>query len=186
MQYNQFINPTIKESFMVKHIILLLLCCLLLAACASKVPDPTIAPTAPPATTEPTTAPTEAPTEALLYSFTLYHGDDNAEKLLPKEVSVPEINETVVIGQLIAAGVLRDGIAVNSIRKNGTQLEIDFNQDFADLVCSMGTSGEYIIVGSTVNTFLSAYEAQSVFFTVNGEILESGHVIYDFPMEFMS
>ena len=91
-----------------------------------------------------------------------------------------------MIEQLVAAGVLKDGIAVNSLRKDGTQLVIDFNQAFADLVCSMGTSGEYIIVGSTVNTFLSAYEAKSVFFTVNGEILESGHVIYDFPMEFMS
>ena len=165
-----------------KQVLLILLCCLLLAACTPKAPMPTIAPSAPPATN----APTDAPTEAPLITFTLYHGDDNAEKLLPKEVSVPQINETVVIEQLVAAGVLKDGIAVNSLTRDGTQLTIDFNQDFADLVRSMGTSGEYIIVGSTVNTFLSAYEAQSVFFTVNGEILESGHVIYDFPMEFMS
>ena len=178
-----------------KRLLSLLLCCLLLTACAPKESVPTIAPTAPPvtiapteaATVPPTETPTEAPTEpAALYSFTLYHGDENAEKLLPKEVFVPEIRESVVIEQLIAAGVLREGIAVNTLEKNGTQLNIDFNQEFANLVCSMGTSGEYIIVGSTVNTFLSAYQAETVFFTVNGEILESGHVIYDFPIGFMS
>lgn len=181
-----------------KQLLIILLCCLLLAACAPKIPVPTIAPTAPPATTMPTEAsteasteaptfaPTEVPTESLTCSFTLYHGDENAEKLLPKEVFVPEINEATVIEQLIAAGVLREGVAVNTLEKNGTQLNIDFNQEFADLVCSMGTSGEYIIVGSTVNTFLSAYQADTVFFTINGEILESGHVIYDFPMGVMS
>lgn len=176
---------------MMKHLLPLLLCCLLLAACAPKEPVSTIAPTTPPVTFAPTEAttdiPTELPTEpTVLSSFILYHGDENAEKLLPKEVFVPEINESVVIEQLIAAGVLREGIAVNTLEKNGSQLNIDFNQEFANLVCSMGTSGEYIIVGSTVNTFLSAYQADTVFFTINGEILESGHVIYDFPMGFMS
>lgn len=166
---------------MMKQLFLLLLCCLLLTACAQQDSSSFI-PSAPPATN----GATDAPTEALLFTFTLYHGDANAEKLLSEEVSVPEINETVVIEQLIAAGILREGIAVNSLTKDGTQLNIDFNQAFADMVCSMGTSGEYIIVGSTVNTFLSAYQADTVFFTVNGEILESGHVIYDFPMGFMS
>ena len=176
---------------MMKHLLPLLLCCILLTACAPKEPVPTIAPTAPPVTFAPTEAatdtPTEIPTEStVLSSFILYHGDENAEKLLPKEVFVSEISASVVIEQLIAAGVLREGIAVNTLEKNGTQLNIDFNQEFANLVCSMGTSGEYIIVGSTVNTFLCAYQADTVFFTINGEILESGHVIYDFPMEFMS
>lgn len=172
-----------------KRLLMLLLCCLLLTACTKKQPTPTEAPTMPPVTDTPTEMPTEAPTEevteATLQSFTLYYGDENAENFLTKEVQIPEINEAVVIEQLISAGVLTEGTVVNSLIMDGTQLSIDFNQPFADLVSSMGTSGERIIIGSVVNTFLSAYGADSVAFTVDGEILESGHVIYDFPIEFM-
>ena len=159
-----------------KRLFLLCLCCFLLTAC-SRIPSPQ--PQIPSVTA------TEVPTEAAGQSFLVYRGDDNAEFFLSEEVFVTEINEVVVMDQLIAAGILSEDTAVISICLEGTELTIDFNQAFADRVCSMGTSGERIIVGSTVNTFLSAYGASSVRFTVNGEILESGHVIYDFPLEFV-
>ena len=167
-----------------------LLCCLLLSGCSPSEPTPTIAPTAPlppvvstdVPTEEPTEIPTAAPTVAPNLPLTVFRGDDNAESFLSEEVLVPEINETVIVEQLITAGILTEGTAVNSIRIEGSQLNLDFNQPFADRICSMGTAGEHIIVGSTVNTFLHAYGADSVFFTINGEILESGHVIYDFPL----
>lgn len=170
----------------------ILLCCLLLSGCSLLEPTPTIAPTAPPrptaeatvATDAPTEVPTDAPTEAELQALTVFRGDDNAEFFLSEEVYVPEINEAVIVEQLIKAGILSEGTAVNSISWSGTQLNVDFNQPFADRVCSVGTSGERIIVGSTVNTFLCAYGADCVYFTVNGEILESGHVIYDFILTY--
>ena len=121
-----------------------------------------------------------------MYSFNLYYGDDNAEKLLSEEVWVSELSADTVVEELIRVGVLREGVAINKMAINGEQLELDFNQAFAELLCSMGSSGEYIIMGSTVNSFLDAFGATSLVFTVNGEILETGHVIYDFPMEAMS
>ena len=179
-----------------KSIALILLCCLLLSGCSLLAPMPTIAPTAPPLPTAPAVAPTDAPTEAPTetsaaapanpssLALTVFRGDDNAEFFISEEVFVPVINETVIVEQLVAAGILSEGTAVNSIGMDGTQLNIDFNQTFADRICSMGTSGERIIVGSTVNTFLCAYGADCVYFTINGEILESGHVIYDFPLTY--
>ena len=179
-----------------RKFVTILLCCLLLSGCGISETAPTLAPTAPQTPTEPavistdapteipTEAPTDAPTEAALQALTVFRGDGNAEFLLSEEVYVPEINETVIVEQLIAAGILSEGTAVNSIGWSGTQLNIDFNQAFADRICSMGTSGEYIIVGSTVNTFLCAYGADCVYFTVNGEILESGHVVYDFILTY--
>ena len=171
-----------------KRMIALILCCLLLTACSLKSsgePTGTTEATIAPSVTEaPTETPTEAPTEAPLQSFLLYYGDDNAEFILSKEVQVSEITAEAVIEQLISAGVLREGVAVNSLFQDGSSLFIDFNQEFANLVCSMGTAGEYIIMGSTVNTFLSAFDAKVVTFTVNGEVLESGHVVYDAPLEF--
>lgn len=154
-----------------KRFVLILLCCLLLAACGQTAETPADTPTA-------------APTESQLQSFTLYRGDDNAENLLSQQIQVPEINETAVIDQLILAGVLPEGTAVNTLAQEGTQLKIDLNDTFRNHLYTMGTAGEWILVGSVVNTFLSAYGAETVFLTVNGEIIESGHVIYDFPMEF--
>ena len=161
-----------------KQIFVILLCFLLLGGCAQKDPSPT----APPITAAPGDA-TVAPTY-LAQRFTLYYGDENAEKFLSREVQVAEITEEIVMTELIAAGVLAEGAAINKHEKGGTQLRVDFNQNFADQVCTMGTSGEYMIIGSTVNTLLSAFHAESVLITINGEILESGLVIYDFPLAF--
>ena len=69
---------------------------------------------------------------------------------------------------------------------NDGSITIDFNQAFADTVCSMGTSGEFLIVGSVVNTFLDAFQGESVYFTVDEQILESGHETYDHSMTFLS
>ena len=162
---------------MMKQILIILLCCLLLNGCAQHEPAPPI--TAAPG--DPTVAPTYP-----MQHFTLYYGDENAEKFLSREVQVSEVTKEMIISELIAAGVLADGAAINSIEKSGTQLHADFNKAFADQLCAMGTSGEYMIIGSTVNTLLSAFHAEALLITVDGEILESGHVIYDFPLEFHS
>ena len=147
-----------------KKLILFFLCCLLLSACGKAEPAP-------------------SPSAAAQHSFTLYYGDDNAEKLLSEEVTVSALNAETVTAELIRIGVLREGVAVNNMTLKADVLELDFNQAFAELLCSMGSSGEYIIVGAVVNSFLDAFGATRLMFTVDGEILETGHVIYDFPME---
>ena len=48
----------------------------------------------------------------------------------------------------------------------------------------MGTSGERMVIGSVVNTLIANYEVETVSITVEGDIWESGHVIYDSPMGF--
>ena len=50
---------------------------------------------------------------------------------------------------------------------------------------TMGTSGELMVTGTVVNTLIDAFDVEYVSFTVDGEIFESGHVIYDFPMGFV-
>ena len=41
-------------------------------------------------------------------------------------------------------------------------------------------------IGGLVNTYIKNFGAQTVTITVNGEPLESGHNIYDMPLEFFS
>ena len=85
---------------------------------------------------------------------------------------------------LIQSSMLNEGIALNSAELVGSQLNLDFNQAFLDQLSTYGTAGERMMIGCVVNTYLTFYDAETVYLTVNGEIMESGHVIYDFPMVF--
>lgn len=180
-----------------KRITALLLCGLLLSGCVfpggpaetapteSQVENATQSITAP--ATDPVTQPqtepaTEAVTVPALPTVTIYYGNENADGLLTTEVQVKEIDMHILVDQLIAHGVLAEDVKIQGLAVNGSTLYMDFNSAFAIQVSSLGTSGEYILIGSVVNTFLDAFGADSVYFTVDNEILESGHNIYDFEL----
>lgn len=167
-----------------KKVLIMILCLLLLTACASanKIQQVPAAATAP--LPSATTQISETETTVLSVSFTAYRGNENADGLLSREVQVPEITPSAVLSAVIEDGVVPTSVAVLTLIQNDQQLQIDFNDAFLQYLCSMGTAGETILIGSVVNTFLSAYEAQSVIITVNGEIPESGHVRYDFPLPY--
>ena len=136
------------------------------------------APAAPPEeTVEPVTQPV---------SYCVYIPNDNADGFRTETVSAEEISAETVLAELKARNVLPEAIQMNSFAVEDGLITVDFNQSFADIVCSMGTSGELMIVGSVVNTLLDAFRAESVAFTVDGQILESGHTIYDFALTFFS
>ena len=83
----------------------------------------------------------------------------------------------------------RDGTAavpydVDSVRSVFLTLLISQPHAYASYIQSLGTSGEYIAVGCLVNTYLTAFGADTVSITVNGAPLESGHNVYDMPLEF--
>ena len=182
-----------------KKMILLLMCCLVLTACAapaSPTSPPTQAPTEAAAlptetpTEAPTEMPTEAPTEAAteppLLTFTVYSANENADGFVETPVEATEITDALVMQQLIDAGVLTAETQLNSVEFVDDTLYLDFNSAFAGQIMSMGTAGERMIMGGVVNTFLSAFGGEYVVITVDGEILESGHVVYDFPLEFFN
>lgn len=171
------------------RILTVILICALLAGCAATAnnPEATVlpiieseAPTAPTEATQPETTP------VMTLTYRLYLPNDNADGFDIRDIDTTVITAESVLKELQDRGALPETVAINSFGSEGTQLNIDFNRAFGDLVCSMGTAGELMITGSVVNTYLSAFQAESVFFTVEGEILESGHVIYDFPLTFVN
>ena len=135
------------------------------------------------ASAEPVSSPTETPA---LLSYTVYIPNDNADGFNEESVSTETIAPENILNELKNQKVLPDAVSINSFAIDNGVITIDFNKAFADIVCSMGTSGELMIVGSVVNTFLDAFQSKSVFFTVDGQILESGHTIYDFNLTFFS
>ena len=159
-----------------KKFLLALFACLFLTGCSSSADssDATVQTTVP------------DPTVLLVYT-----PDDMAEGLVKTEASVSAITENTVTEQLILAGVLAEGTQVNTLEivsvsdaPEQLQLRVDFNAPFRDRLLSQGTAGEYVTLGSVVNTFLTAYHAQSMVITVEGGTLESGHAVYDAPFVF--
>ena len=174
-----------------KKLLAVLLCCLLLTGCGSTTVDhqPTDSTGAAGQTlqtdgAEPdTTGQTDpqVPESDDPVTFTVYTPNENLDGFVATEVTGEKLS---VLEALIGAGVLNADVEVNSVALEGTALRVDMNSAFADQIYTMGTTGEHMLMGCLVNTFLSAYHAETLTLTVDGEILESGHVIYDFPMEF--
>lgn len=125
---------------------------------------------------------TETPSDSVC--FTAYRGNENADGLLSREVYVQAITPRAVLSALVEDGVLTDDVSVLEMRREGDELFLDFNTAFADRLNAMGTAGESVTIAATVNTFLSAYNARTVLITVEGNTLESGHVIYDMPLTY--
>lgn len=125
---------------------------------------------------------TETPPDSVC--FTAYRGNENADGLLSREVYVQAITPRAVLSALVEDGVLTDDVSVLEMRREGDELFLDFNTAFADRLNSVGTAGESVTIAATVNTFLSAYNARTVLITVEGNTLESGHVIYDMPLTY--
>lgn len=161
-----------------KKLIVLCLCCLMLAACrpASAPAEDTGTETTEPVTTAAQAAPA---------TLTVFTPDENAEQFLQTQVTVDQVNETAILSALIDVGVLAENVTVNSAELSGEELRLDLNDAFRDQLLSLGTAGEYALMGSLINTFLTAYpDARTLSVTVDGAVLESGHAVYDSPLEF--
>ena len=158
---------------MKKALPLILLGCLLLTGCGST----TFAPTAAVETT--------APLEIL----TVFSPNENADGFVKTDIAVPAITDAVIIQQLVNVGVLAEDTSVSTVMEVSTDtgkatLEADFNDALRQSLLPMGTAGEYVLMGSVVNTFLTAYQADAITITVEGEVLETGHSVYDQPLTF--
>ena len=175
-----------------KKYLLITILCLLLTAC-SRIPSET-----PPYVTLPATAlPTQAPTvqttatvptettESVRYALNVYCPNENYEGFATVPTMVDQLDPNLVLEYLIQYSMLEEGILLNSFDISDGQIQLDFNKAFQDQLKSYGTSGENMMIGCVVNTYLYIYEAETVFITVNGKILESGHVIYDFPLHYV-
>lgn len=159
-----------------KKLFALLLCCLLLTGCA-------FVPKEQPEQPDKPAEPTEAPTTATV-TFFLYTPNENVDGFEKREVTLGTLDAQAILELLIAEDVLNENVALNSVELQNDQLLLDFNSAYFDQLVTYGTSGELMMMGSVVNTYLDAYDAQSVVITADGEIMESGHVVYDFPLEF--
>lgn len=117
---------------------------------------------------------------------TVYVPDNWVMNLVPKKVWVNSAAEQelfqAIIQELKMEGILGE-VALKNMTIQGETLILDFDQAFSDQVNATGLTGENIIIGSVVNSFLDAYpQCRTVTITVEGRSWESGHVVYDGPL----
>lgn len=152
----------------------------LLAGCVSPVPEKS-AGAARAETTE------ECGTEKRGVSIRIYHGDSRAENIRVNTELTEEITPEILLWNLSAYEALPSSVKAEGFREEkgeeGLILYLDLSEDFSEFLSSMGTAGETMAMGSLVNTFLDAYGADAVVVTAAGKTLETGHAIYDFPIQ---
>ena len=88
-----------------------------------------------------------------------------------------------VMDALEDLGVIRDDDVLLSARQEGDRIWLDFSKDFEAELKGLGTTGEYYVLGSVVNSFLDTFKAKKVIITVTGAPLTTGHCIYKEPLE---
>ena len=130
----------------------------------------------------------------------LYLPNDSADGFVVVRETVDASPEGLM-DALIAHGVLPEGTAVErfEMQSDGEEtqegdmvsyevgdvfLTLDLSVEFLPAVTNSGTAGETMVLGSLVNTFLTAYHAESLTLTCGGETVETGHSVYDEPLTF--
>ena len=116
-------------------------------------------------------------------SVIVYVPDEQGETLTPVGADAEDDSDQALVDALIAAGSLPEGVAVNSSSTADGVLTLDMNAAYGEAVRSSGTTGENMLIYSLVNTFVQARGVDSVIITVDGAPLESGHEIYDYPLQ---
>lgn len=114
----------------------------------------------------------------------IYYGNADADGFEQKEVMIKGLTPENLIGELRKLSVVSIDTEVKSFEQDGKNLKLDLSKGFSGYLNMMGTSGEYIVMGGLVNTFLTAYDGENILITVEGETLETGHTSYEAPLVF--
>ncbi|MDO4270557.1 MAG: GerMN domain-containing protein [Eubacteriales bacterium] len=113
----------------------------------------------------------------------VYVPDEQGETLTPVGASAEDDSDQALVDALIASNSLPDGVEVQSSKTENGVLTLDMNAAYGDAVRSSGSTGENMLIYSLVNTFIQARGVDKILITVDGAPLESGHEIYDYPLE---
>ena len=174
-----------------KLILALAVLAALLAGCAGRQtpPPPEAPPPAPAVEPEaaepvPEEAEPEPEPEPEGQAVTLFVPDAEA-MYLEETAAVLVLSPQGLMDALTAAGALPSAVTVNDFTLDGGHLLLDVSEAFREAVTASGTAGEQMLIGSVTNTLLRAYGATDLLLTCGGEPLETGHEVYDYPLEFM-
>ena len=115
-------------------------------------------------------------------SVTLYVPNDDFSNINKHKTVFNGMAEGL-ISKFVTIGVLPQGTELYSFEIDGDTVKVDLSEEFG-IALNNARANEQILLGAVANTFIEFYGVKYFEFTVNGEILETGLTIYDFPIEF--
>lgn len=130
---------------------------------------------------------TEQDVESTEAVIKVYFANEDATGFSDESITLKTLSEEEVLKALIGKGVMAADIKIKSLtqsEKDGEKvLDLDFSPELETYMNSLGTTGEYMTIGSICNTYLEAYGCKKVKITVDGEMLTTGHAEYPGYME---
>lgn len=121
-------------------------------------------------------------TEQASREITLYVGNGNADGFVTETVVLEAVIPENIIAALAEKNVVSDEVKVLAFEDAGETLTLDLSKEYQEYVSSYGTAGELIAVGGVVNTFLDAYDADTITILVEGKSWDTGHAEYSGPL----
>ena len=114
--------------------------------------------------------------------ITIYYSNDDATAFTSEEVQINSLSPEEVLNALIEKGAIAADVEILSFETTTVDgkstILLDFKDAFASYISSMGSTGEYFVMGSICNTFLDAYDCEQIQVTVDGDTLSTGHAEY--------
>ena len=123
----------------------------------------------------PVPAPAEQP-------VVLYLPNENADGFVTKDAMTDGTAEHIV-SLLVEERALPEGCALLSFSNDVGGAVVDMNAAYGQAI-GEGTAAEYLRLGSVVNTLLNFYELTEITITIEGQVPNTGHEIYDYPLRF--
>jgi len=107
----------------------------------------------------------------------IYHGDDRTESICVNTARTEKVTPEILLLNLASYKMLPDTAAVERFEQEETEegkvLRLDLSEEFRDFLAKAEEDEKDTIMGSLVNTFLDAYEGESICITVQGKPLDS-------------
>lgn len=121
--------------------------------------------------------------EELEKATVICYGKDMGAGLTEEVVTAEQITPDVLLGALARHNIVplldTKALSMEEREEGGRKiLYLDLSGSFREYLMTMSTEAECIIISSIVNTFLSNYDANAVYITVEGETLVTSHMSY--------
>lgn len=105
----------------------------------------------------------------------IYFANKDASGFETEEVAMEDVSAEKIWEQLVAKGVVPADTQVISCTEKTIDgekaLQLDLSEKFSTYLNGQGSSGEYLTVGCICNTFLDAFDGESIRITVDGKNL---------------
>jgi len=132
---------------------------------------------------EPTPDVSDPMPEVESVDITLYLPNEMADGFDATVQTMP-LEAALILDALVEGNSLPEGTKLLQFSAEDEKIIMDLSQEFGDEISSTGSTGEFMLMGSLVNTFLDAFDCESAEITCEGEVISTGHTVYDRPITF--